>query len=250
MLHKTMTVLELFSPVRREIGVIEAATMLKRPKSTVSRWLSAIADAGLLERDAVTGRYRLSMRLAVLGEIARESTGIQRLAHPCLEHLASTTGETCSMAVLVGNEGMNVDAVLSPKPIIHVGWVGRRFPLHASAAGKTLLAWRDEAGVKNLLPRRLPKLASRTITGMADFFRELERVRDQGYSTAWCELEEELAAVAAPVRDHTGAVIGALSISAPVSRVPLKALPALARAPTEAAAILSAQLGFHGAPGA
>lgn len=250
MLQKTMAVLELFSPVRREIGVVEAADLLKRPKSTVSRWLAAIAEAGLLDRDAHSGRYRLSMRLAVLGEIARDATGIQRLAHPCLEELTSATGETSSLTVLVGSEAMNIDAVLSPRPIIHVGWVGRRFPCYATASGKTLLAWREPADVKRLLPRRLPKLASRTITSMDDFFHELARVRDHGYSTAWRELEDELAAVAAPVRDHTGDVIGALAISAPVSRVPIRALAALARSAADAASSLSLRLGYrNSAPG-
>jgi DNA-binding IclR family transcriptional regulator len=246
MLQKAMAVLELFTPMRREIGVVEAAELLHKPKSTVSRWLAAIAEAGLLERDPSSGRYRLSMRLAVLGEIARDSTGMQRLAHPCLEKLTAQTGETSSLTVMVRSEAMNIDAVLSPRPIIHVGWVGRRFPCYATASGKVLLAWRDAAVVKRLLPRRLPKLASRTITSIEEFHHELARVRDHGYSTAWRELEDELAAVAAPVRDHTGEVIAAVAISAPVSRVPMKALGALARAAVEAADSLSSQLGYRG----
>jgi DNA-binding IclR family transcriptional regulator len=248
MLQKAMAVLELFTPMRREIGVVEAAELLKKPKSTVSRWLAAIAEAGLLERDPGSGRYRLSMRLAVLGEIARDSTGMQRLAHPCLEKLTAATGETSSLTVLVRSEAMNIDAVLSPRPIIHVGWVGRRFPCHATASGKVLLAWLDAPAVKRILPRRLPKLASRTITSMDDFYHELVRVRDHGYATAWRELEDELAAVAAPVRDHTGEVIAAIAISAPVSRVPIKALGTLARAAVDAADSLSSQLGYRGAP--
>ena len=247
MLQKAMAVLELFTPMRREIGVVEAAELLHKPKSTVSRWLAAISEAGLLERDSSSGRYRLSMRLAVLGEIARDSTGVQRLAHPCLEKLTAETGETSSLTVMVRSEAMNIDAVLSPRPIIHVGWVGRRFPCYATASGKVLLAWRDAAAVKRLLPRRLPKLASRTITSLDDFHHELARVRDHGYSTAWRELEDELAAAAAPVRDHTGDVIAAIAISAPVSRVPLKALGALARSGVNAADALSTQLGYRGA---
>lgn len=247
MLQKAMAVLELFSPMRREIGVVEAAELLHKPKSTVSRWLAAIADAGLLERDATSGRYRLSMRLAVLGEIARDSTGMQRLAGPVLEKITADTGETSSLTVLVRSEAMNIEAVLSPRPIIHVGWVGRRFPCYATASGKVLLAWRDPSMVKRLVPRRLPKLASRTITSMDDFQHELARVRDHGYATAWRELEDELAAVAAPVRDHTGEVVAAVAISAPASRVPIKALASLARSAVEGADSLSSQMGYRGA---
>lgn len=244
MQHKIMAVLELFSPTRREIGVIEAADLLGRPKSTVSRWLAAAADAGFLDRDPDSGRYRLSMRLAVLGELARNSTSLQRLARAELQRLTAVTGETSDLSVLLDGEALNVEAVESPRPILHVGWVGRRLPCHATAAGKALLAWRDEAEVRRLLPRRLPRLASRTITDMDDFLRELARVRERGYSTAWRELEDDLAAVGAPVRDHTGRVVGALAISAPVSRVPLKALASYGKPVLTAALSLSEQLGY------
>jgi DNA-binding IclR family transcriptional regulator len=109
-----------------------------------------------------------------------------------------------------------------------------------------LLAWRDPATVRRLVPRKLPKLASRTITAMDDFQHELARVRDHGYATAWRELEDELAAVAAPVRDHSGEVVAAVAISAPVSRVPMKALASLARVAAEAAESLSSQMGYRG----
>lgn len=245
MLGKTMSVLELFSPTRREIGVIEAAEELGRPKSTVSRWLAAIAAAGFLDRDPDSGRYRLSMRLAVLGDMARNSTSLQRLARTELQALTTATGETSNLAVLMGGEAMNIEAVESPRPILHVGWIGRRLPCHATAAGKSLLAWRDQDEVKRLLPRRLPKLASRTITDLDELLHELTRVRERGYSTAWRELEDDLAAVGAPVRDHSGAVVGALVISAPVSRIPLKSLAAYAPPVLNAAQSLSAQLGYR-----
>jgi DNA-binding IclR family transcriptional regulator len=248
MLRKTMEVLELFSPSRREIGVIEAAEELGRPKSTVSRWLSGIATAGFLDRDPDSGRYRLSMRLAVLGDLARNSTSLQRLARTELQTLTTTTGETSNLAVLMGAEAMNIEAVESPKPILHVGWIGRRLPCHVTAAGKSLLAWRDAEEVRRLLPRRLAKLASRSITDVDEFLHDLARVRERGYSTAWRELEDDLAAVGAPVRDHTGAVVGALAISAPVSRIPLKALASYSGPVLAAAASLSLQLGYHGEP--
>ncbi|HEX6534795.1 MAG TPA: IclR family transcriptional regulator [Gemmatimonadaceae bacterium] len=245
MLRKAMEVLELFSPTRRELGVIEVAQALGRPKSTVSRWMSAIAAAGFLDRDPESGRYRLSIRVAVLGELARRSTSLQRVAREELRRLTAVTRETSSLAILVDREGMNVEAVESPHPIMHVGWVGRRFPCHATAAGKSLLAWREAGEVRQLLPKRLPRLASRTITDIDAFLHELGRVRDRGYSTAWRELEDDLAAVGAPVLDHTGAVVGAVAVSAPVSRAPLRSLAALSVPVVRAAQSISEQLGYR-----
>src|SRR5690606_41383922 len=70
-LRNARAVLDLFTLDRAELGVVEAAALLNRHKSTVSRWMSAMEDAGFLERDRQTGRYRVSMRLAALGEVAR-----------------------------------------------------------------------------------------------------------------------------------------------------------------------------------
>jgi DNA-binding IclR family transcriptional regulator len=140
---------------------------------------------------------------------------------------------------------MNIEAVESPRLLMHVGWVGRRYPVHVSAAGKTLLAWRDPKEVRALLPRRLPKLAPRTITSVDDFLQELSRVRERGYATAWREMEDDLAAIGAPVRDHTSAVIAAITISAPVSRAPLRALPGLSAPVVRAARAVSEQLGYR-----
>jgi DNA-binding IclR family transcriptional regulator len=241
-----MSVLELFSPSRREIGVTEAARELGLPKGTLSRWLTAMEQAGFLDRDATSRRYRLSARLAVLGELARDSSSLQRLALAELQWLAMTTGETSNLAVLVGSEAMNISAVESPHPIMQTGWIGRRLPCHATASGKSLLAWRGAAEIKRLLPAPLPKLAARTITRMDDLVRELAQVRANGYSVAWAELEDDLAAVGAPVRDHTDSVVGALTIGAPISRVSPERLVSNIEAVVRAATSLSEQLGHHG----
>lgn len=250
MLVKSMSVLELFSPSRKEIGVVDAANLLGLGKGTLSRWMSAMEAAGFLDRDAVSLRYRLSARMAVIGEMARDATSLQRLAAAELQWLATTTGETSNLAVLVGAEAMNLSAVESPRPIMHTGWVGRRLPVHATAAGKSLLAWHDPAELRRMLPAALPRLAARSITTLADFLVELAKVREQGYSVAWAEMEDDLAAVGAPVRNHTGRVVGALTIGAPISRVPPDRLQLCSDAVQQAAGSLSEQLGYRaGIPG-
>jgi DNA-binding IclR family transcriptional regulator len=244
-LKKSMSVLELFSPTLREIGVVDAANQLGLSKGTLSRWLSAMESAGFLDRDPVSLRYRLSARLAVIGELARDATSLQRLAIAELQWLATTTGETSNLAVLVGSEAMNLSAVESPRPIMHTGWVGRRLPVHATAAGKSLLAWHATAELRRLLPAQFPKLAARSITSLDDLLEELATVREQGYSVAWAEMEDDLAAVGAPVRNHTGLVIGALTIGAPISRVPADRLKLCSEAVLKAANSLSEQLGYR-----
>lgn len=244
-LQKSMNVLELFSHNQREIGVVDAAKQLGLAKGTLSRWLSAMESAGFLDRDPMSLRYRLSARLAVIGELARDSTALQRLATAELQWLAATSGETSNLAVLVGSEAMNLSAVESPRPIMSTGWVGRRLPVHATAAGKSLLAWHAPAEIRRLLPEQLPKLTAGCITSLDDFLVELAKVRTQGYSVAWAEMEDDLAAVGAPVRNHRGLVVGALTIGAPVSRVSPDRLKMCTAAVLRAAQSLSEQLGYR-----
>jgi DNA-binding IclR family transcriptional regulator len=249
MLHNAMRVLGLFSPLRRELGVTEVAELLGEPKSNVSRWLGAMTAAGFLDRDEASRRYRVALVLAAIGETARQSTSLQRLARGQLERLSAVTGETADLVVLVGQEAVNVDAVESPRPIMHVGWVGRRLPLHATAAGKALVAWRDEREIARLLPRKLPRFTPATIVERAELLGELDAVRRQGWSVAYGELADDIVGVAAPEGDHTGAVVAVLAIGAPASRVPRSAIRATARHVRAAADALSAALG-HSAAGA
>lgn len=246
MLGNAMEVLGLFTMERRELGVLEASRLLGRAKSTVSRWLNAMEEAEFLARDTVSGRYRISMRLAALGEIARQTTSLQREARPVLEWLSARTGETSNLAILDGSEAVNVEAAVSPRPIMHVGWIGRRLPLHMSAAGKVLLAWRPADEIETLLPLPLSGRTEQTITDPARFSIELAEVRERGYAVAWAELEPDMVAAGAPVRDHRGEIAGALAIAAPLSRVTRAQLAALAGHVVQAAEDLSLRLGWKG----
>jgi IclR family transcriptional regulator, acetate operon repressor len=241
-----MDVLRLFSPERRDLGVVETSELLDAPKSSVSRWLRAMAEAGFLVREPSSGRYRLSMDLAALGELARQATSLQRLARPLLEGLAAETGETSNLVILDRGAAVNVEVVQSPRPIKHVGILGRRLPLHATAAGKVLLAWLPAEDRSVLLAEPLKRYTEHTLCSRNAVEDELKRVRKVGTATAWKELEEDLAAASAPVRSHRGEVAAAITTSAPTSRVPEEALPELAARVRAAADALSAALGHRG----
>jgi DNA-binding IclR family transcriptional regulator len=248
MLDNAMQVLNLFDQTRREVGVVEAAQLLGRPKSTASRWLSAMEAAGFLDRDADSGRYRISLRLAAFGELARQASSLQQAAYPWLRQITASTGETSNLVVRVGDEAINVEAVESPRPVAHMGAVGRRYPLHASAGGKALLAGRGAGEIRRTIGASLERRTEHTITGVEDLLRELAAVREQGYSVNWREMEEDLVGIGAPVRDHRSEVVAALTISAPVWRVSRSDLPRLGNQIGDAAVGLSRSLGWRGDP--
>jgi DNA-binding IclR family transcriptional regulator len=244
-LRKAMDVLSLFDSTRREIGVLEAVGRLGWPKSTTSRILSAMARAGFIDRDESSRRYRVGMRLAALGVFAQQSTTLQRLVRPALEWLTAQTGETASLAVLTGSEGVDVEVVESSHSIKPSDFVGRRFPLHATASGKVLLAWLSSDELRELLELPLKRYTPATITSLKALLTDLEHVRHDGYSTAVGEFEEDLFAIASPVRNHTGVVVGAVAIGAPISRSSRKPTPRLAKSVMEAAGRASAALAYR-----
>lgn len=246
MLQNAMAVLKLFTASRRELGVVEIAELLDRPKSTVSGWLSAMEETGFLERDGRWGPYRVGIEVAALGEVARRSTSLQIAAQPHLERLGRRSKETVTANALLGMEVVNVAVVESPRPILQAAGLGIPMPLHVTAAGKVLLAWLKEEEVLRLLPMRLERFTERTITDLEEFVQELERTRERGYSVARGEMAEDLCTLSAPVRDHTGAVMGAITLGGPVSRVSVEKLSPLAELVMEAAAGVSASLGHAG----
>jgi DNA-binding IclR family transcriptional regulator len=200
--------------------------------------------AGFLERDGESGRYRLSLLLAALGEVARQTTTLQRSSRHALGWLAERTGETANLTVLVGSEAVNVEVADSPRPVMHVGWIGRRLPVHATASGKVLIAHAGEQLLTRVLNAGLERFTPETITSARAFRAELELVRTRGYATVFGEMESDLAAVAAPVRDHRGEVVAAIAIGGPVSRCPQARLDALALDVREASDRLSRLMGY------
>lgn len=245
MLAQAIEVLSLFTTTHRELGVAEVARMLGRPKSTISGWLSAMQDVGLLDRTNGAGPYRLGIRLAAFGELARLSTSIQRVAMPLLEQLTRRTRETASLNVLLGSEVVNISVAESPQPIRSAGGLGIPMAIHATAAGKALVAWRTPEAIRTLLPFRLEQFTPNTIKDVDSLLEELGEVRSQGYSRASGEMASDLFALSAPVRDCSGDIVAAISIAAPMSRVSEKQVPQLVHEVTATADAVSESLGYR-----
>jgi len=194
------------------VGVGELAATSGLPKSTTSRLVGALERQGLLERDGQRGRLRPGPVLLRFAHRADET--LVDVADVALRRLAEQSAETVNLGV-AGYQSVEHLAQRDSRHFVGVGnWVGRRVPLHATANGKVFLAYGTAP-----VPAQLARLASKTITDLARLERELAEVRARGYATAVDELEDGLAAVAAPVFGSDSAVVAALSISGPSSRL-------------------------------
>jgi IclR family acetate operon transcriptional repressor len=219
---------------------LAAATGLA--KSTTSRLLVALERGGLIRRDD-DGRFRpgdVFVRYAWRGGA---EAGLIEVARPFLDRLGGQTGETVNLGVARDGLVEQVAQVDSTYLIGGTNWVGRPVPLHCAALGKVLLAY----GAAQLPPGRLEARTSQTLTSRAALEDNLRQVRRCGYAVTDGELEPGLVAVAAPVYRDGAVVVGALSVSAPASRLSPQRIPAVAAQCVAQALALSEVLG-HRAP--
>jgi IclR family transcriptional regulator, KDG regulon repressor len=247
MLQKLGKVLALFTPEQPELSVREIARVFRWPKSTAYRILSRIEASGFLDRDEHSGAYRLGIRLAAYGELARHSTSLQRVVSPWLRKLSDATSETATLMLYNGMEGVTVDVVESFQPLMLPGLLGGSMPLHATAGGKALLAWAPPGRQSAFMNRPLPRYTPTTIIDPEELERELEKSRKRGYTTVNGERVEDVYGVAAPIFDHRGEVNAALTVGGPRRRVTAK-WDMMAAAVMDAASSVSAALGYHGRP--
>jgi IclR family acetate operon transcriptional repressor len=209
-------------------------------KSTTSRLLLALERNGLVRRDD-HGRFLPGEMFVSFAWRGGAEAGLVAVAQPFLERLGKATGETINLGVASNGLLEHIAQVDSTYLIGGTNWVGMSIPLHCSALGKVLLAY----GAAQLAPQPLDRRTAKTITTEAALRTDLEAVRGRGYAVIDEELEPGLVAVAAPVRGYDGAVVAALSVSAPVNRMSRDAVVAAAGHCMDEAAGLSAVLGYQ-----
>lgn len=246
MLRKLNDILSLFTYDQPELTASEIAEILGRPRSTIYRLLARVADEGFLDHDEDTGRYRVGMRLAVLGDLAQRSTTLQRVILPVLQRLSRDLRATATIMVRAGSEGLTIEVVESLQPIMLPVLLGGHLPLHATAGGKVLLSCLTEEQRREVLRPPLKRYTRFTVTNIARLTNELERVCQKGYATVHGDWVEDVWAAAAPLRNHNGDVVGAITVGCTRQRMEVLKMSSMIDAVVAAAAEGSAVLGFWG----
>lgn len=238
-----LSILETLSTVR-ELGVTELAKRLGLGKSSAYRLLATLVRRGYVEKDPQNDRYRLTYRLFAVGSRVVGRLGLREIAHPVMERLRTETGETVNLGVLDDFRTVSIHLVESPQILgVHMRIGG--LPAHATGTGKILLAALDPAELaRRLEGRRLERVTERTIRNRAALLTELARVRAQGFALDNEECSLGMRCVAAPIREHRGVVVAALSVVAPCQRLTPAGLPATIAMVQGAAREISTRLGF------
>lgn len=199
-------------------GVTEIADELGFANSTAYRHLSTLESNGYLVRE--NGEFYLSMRFLRLGRYVRFRKTIYELAGPKVEELAAETNERAEFMVEEHGQSVFVHREAQDNAVQTDSAIGKCHPLHATAAGKSILAFLPESRVSEILQEQpLESFTDNTITDENELREELEAVRERGVSFNKQEYINGLRAVGTPVRAEDGAVIGAFSVSGPTHRL-------------------------------
>ena len=200
----------------------ELARVAGLPRSTVTRTLRTLADSGLVEEAPEGAGWVLGHELVRLARGADPHRRLVDGSRLPLARLRDRSGESALLAVPYGRPGMEI--LLQLDPDRHVGvadWVGSDVPLHASSAGKLVLAELDEAELAAWLDANpLASFTERTVTDPETLRAELARVRRQGWAELVDELEDGLTSISVPVLSSRGSLVGIVGVSGPTFRLP------------------------------
>ncbi len=226
-------------------GVTELAARVGVRKSSIHRLLQTLQAHDLVSQDAATRKYRLGWGLYRLAVRIPAGADLIEASRQDLDHLASSSQECANVGVL-GNRAVIIVARSVPRQAIITNMdVGYQEPVHATALGKVLLSECSEAEVRRIAGGRgFKRITERTIVNPSALIEECREARRRGFAIDNGEMDDDVRCIAAPVRNHEGRIIAAISVSGPAQRMTRERLEALREPLIEAAKRVSKKMGF------
>ena len=244
---RALDILEAFSPREGTLGVTELARKLRLHKNNVFRLLATLETRGYVEQEKESGAYRLGLKIYEVAAVFLRQLEIRRHARPVLESTATQLHESLYLAQRDRAFVVYVDCVETDQPIRVASRLGARFPAHATAAGKAMIAFLSRELFEECFMRQpLTALTAKTITDAEALFSQLGRVVDAGYALSDEEDTPGVRSVAAPIWDSNKQIVGAIECVAPAFRMEHGRIQELIPQLKAAAQEMSARIG--GAP--
>jgi DNA-binding IclR family transcriptional regulator len=244
--ERCLDLLELLAETPEGLRLVDIATRLDLPKSAAHRLLAVLVERGFVKPDAATQRYRMALRLAVLGSFFLWGTGIAERCQPVLDEMATLTGELVRLAVVEGDDIVWVaEAQGARRGLRYDSKYNRDVNLHVTATGKAWLATLPEEAAARLVLRRgfgePCEFGPRGVRTLSDLLAELRRTRERGFAIAFEEGEPGMAAVAAAVPNPVagGPTLGTISAAGPSVRLTMERMTAFGPNLVEAARTLA-----------
>lgn len=230
-IDRTLDVLELYAGHAEGLALSETATRLNLAKGATHRLLSQLTQRGYLEQDEQSQRYRLTLKMVVLGFRHLTNTGLTDVCQPELDKMANITGELVRLTVVDGDHLIwAAQAQGARHGLRYDGNYGRPVNLTATATGKCWLATLDDQRIEQIVASQgfgdPSEVGPKSLRKLDDVLAEIDKTRRQGFGIAYEEGEPGMCAVAAAIKGSTpdAPAVGTLSVAAPTVRTPVEKL--------------------------
>jgi DNA-binding IclR family transcriptional regulator len=223
----------------------EVAEHLNIHRSTALRILGTLTECGLTRRRE-DGGYSVGYRLAGLAQLAIEQFDMAGVARPHLRALGDECTHTVHLAAMEGSGIVYAEKIDQPGMVRLYSEVGQKVCLHTAGVAKAILAFQPATLVDAMLATTdFARHTDTTITSAERYREELAAVAERGWSVDDGEYEDYVNCVAMPVRDASGQVTAAVSITALKARATLEDLERLLPRLTEVTTTISKELGWR-----
>ena len=228
-LATALRLLDYFSVKEPELSLRQLSEKSGLYKSRIHRLCGTLVFSGFLVRTPWAS-YRLGPKLMALGKIYEATNTIVSLSRPIMKDLADATGESVALFSLDGETSFCLAREFGPSRLVFSIHEGDHMQLHASAAGRVLLAYgSDELREKVLGVKQLERFTPMTVVAPKKIAKELPAIQKRGYAINRGERELEVAAVAGPIFNHDHTVTSALAVVGPVQRFSDDRIPELVK---------------------
>jgi DNA-binding IclR family transcriptional regulator len=244
--ERALAMLEAVAQEPEGLSNAEISRKLQIPKSSASYILRTLQARGYLNRESGSGKYRVGLKILSLSRGALSGIDVREVALPVMRHLMEKTNLTCHLAILDGPDAVYIEKV-EPEGFIRMDtWVGRRMRVHATSVGKALVAHIARERLEKILDESgMEKRTAKTITSRLRLFKELEKVRGQGYAVDDQENNMGARCIGAPVFNQQGMIEAAIGLSGTINQVNPHTMPRIVEALKDAARHISMQLGYR-----
>jgi DNA-binding IclR family transcriptional regulator len=243
--ERILSILELLSVTKSGLTLPELSRRLGMPKSSTYCLLVTLERRGYLLRNNRTHRYMFGLKLFSLANLALSGVELRENAAGFLQPLMQRSRLTVHMAIIEDHEAVLIEKIEPPGLVRLATWVGKRLELHCSAVGKCLLAYLPEAEFLRLVrDRGLTRNNENTITSIRRLKQQMMQVRQAGFAIEDEEGEIGCRCVGAPVFDHSGTLIAAISVAGTTAQIRSEEFTYFGRLVRQTASDISEALGY------
>ena len=242
---KMMSILDCFSTLERKLSVAEIAKRTNMPRGTAHRIIRTMRELGLMEQERQRDQYRLGMKLFEMGTTVLASMDLHREAQSSVESLTRVSGETVHLSVFDGVNSTVINRTDPEGKRVNTLFVLESSPAHATSSGKAALAFQADHTIEKFLSLGLRRISPNTITDPKVLLAELDTIRARGFATDNEELTPGTKCVGAPIRNASGRVFAAISVSGQARRFTPERVEAFSDLVKHYADAISAQLGYR-----